>query len=480
MRASQARNLGSSFTAPGHWPGLLAPPAAGGCRMTTIIDASREVLIHSIRTSTVEYSEWSDERWSQLPDPALRGLAETVFGQREVDEAAAAQAKHEQELHDWDVRNRLTHLRVDRDARRQLDDETRPPGEPPPVRSLDDLLAEPDEETPYRIEGLALTESRILLSAPYKAGKSTVVGNLVRSLADAEPFLGHFAVNDPAQSIVIVDTELSKKTLRRWLREQNIVNTAAVRDVIALRGKVGTFNLADDRCRAQWARRFQDLGTDYLILDCLKPVLDAMGLDENNQVGEFLIPFEAMLADAGIADALVIQHMGHSGERARGSSQLLAWPDALWNLVRENPDDPASPRFFSAYGRDVDVAEGLLEYDPQTRHLRLLGQSRKVAAAEANARADLQHLVGLLVEDVLGDGDGINQRSLLDAAASKYDIGRPRVIKAIALGESEGLISHREGARRSKIYTLANPCSECARPVTAPDQTIHHECEPKT
>jgi hypothetical protein len=72
--------------------------------------------------------------------------------------------------------------------------------------------------------------------------------------------------------------------------------------------------------------------------------------------------------------------MGHSGERARGASRLRDWPDVEWRLVREKTEngdvDPAAPRYFSAYGRDVDVPESRLVFDPATRHLTLEGGSR--------------------------------------------------------------------------------------------------------
>ena len=96
--------------------------------------------------------------------------------------------------------------------------------------------------------------------------------------------------------------------------------------------------------RGQWARRLRDLGCDYLIFDCLRPVLDALGLDESHDAGRFLEPFDALMAEAGINDAAIAHHMGHAGERARGDSRLQDWPDATWRLVRLN-DEPDSPRY---------------------------------------------------------------------------------------------------------------------------------------
>src|SRR5262249_45885098 len=178
------------------------------------------------------------------------------------------------------IEHRLQWLRVNQEARRRLDEENRPTFALPPIKCLTQLLSEPDAYTAHRIEGLAPLGGRVILSAQWKAGKSTVLGNLLRSLADRDPFLGRFAVNTPAGGVVLIDNELSEDTLRRWLRAQGIVNTAAVADVVSLRGKVGAFNLLDDRCRKEWATRLRDQGCDYLALDCLRPILDALGLDE--------------------------------------------------------------------------------------------------------------------------------------------------------------------------------------------------------
>jgi AAA domain len=166
----------------------------------------------------------------------------------------------------------------------------------PPVVSLGALLAKPDTDTAYLIDELAPIGGRVLLSAQFKAGKSTVVGNLVRSLVDGDPFLGRFQVPNPVQRVVLIDNELSEATVQRWLRAQEIKNLDAVADVVTLRGKVNTFNiLDDDRTRTRWARRLSDLGADYLILDCLRPCLDALGLSEDKEAGRFLVAYDALL-----------------------------------------------------------------------------------------------------------------------------------------------------------------------------------------
>lgn len=118
------------------------------------------------------------------------------------------------------------------------------------------------------------------------------------------------------------------------------------------------------------------------MLDCLRPVLDVLGLDENRDAGKFLVAYDALLDEAGIGDSLLVQHMGHANERARGDSRLQDWPDAIWRIVRET-DEPGSPRYLSAYGRDVEVTEGRLSFNQSTRRMTYAAGSRTDAKVEA-------------------------------------------------------------------------------------------------
>ena len=88
---------------------------------------------------------------------------------------------------------------------------------------LDEFLAQPDPPVTYRIERLWPADGRVLLAAQYKAGKTTLIGNLLRTLVDGDPFLGRYPVVRPA-GVYLIDDELHPNTLRRWLREQQIAN----------------------------------------------------------------------------------------------------------------------------------------------------------------------------------------------------------------------------------------------------------------
>lgn len=318
---------------------------------------------------------------------------------------------------------------------------------PPPVQSLTQFLTVEDDEARYRVHGLLPAGGRIVLAAQYKAGKSSMVGNLVKAMADGEAFLDSFNV-EKATRIVVIDDELDERQMRRWYREQAIQNTDAVR-IVALRGRLSTFDIIDPVTRAEWAAKIA--GADVVILDCLRPILDALGLDENRDAGKFLVAFDALLAEiaalgtdeaAGPPDAVVVHHMGHGGARSRGDSRILDWPDATWTVTRENVEDPNSPRYFSALGRDVRVGESLLEWTEATRHLSIVGGGRADRGAGAT-RALMEKIVAFVTQNPNVTGRG------LELALGGNNTARRA---ALQLAVDEGYLMRLSGENRGYKY----------------------------
>lgn len=329
----------------------------------------------------------------------------------------------------------------------------------PEVVGLDDFLAIEDEDVAFRVERLWPIGGRVVLSAQYKAGKSTLVGNVVRAIADGTPLLDEF--DSFAGSVAIIDNELDERTLRRWLRDQGIVNTQAVR-LVALRGKLSTFDILDAETRAEWATQFE--GVDVIILDCLRPVLDALGLSEDKDAGKFLVAFDALLSQSAATEACVVHHMGHNGERSRGDSRILDWPDATWKLVREDADDPGSTRYFSAFGRDVEVSESRISFDPATRHLSLEGGSRKESAAA--------ELMEPLLELLEANPDGMSGRqietAMCDIGGNKFAQVRAAIKRASKLG----FTTQHDGPKRAIIHRI----TPSATSATQVQQRTSDEC----
>jgi hypothetical protein len=378
------------------------------------------------------------------------------------EEQEAADAALEAELaFNRAVSTEAERIRV-RDAahKRVTQENTDTTTEPTPQR-LDEFLAIEDDPAIYRIEGLWPVGGRVVNAAQYKAGKTTLVANVIRALADGEKFLGQFNVRQPAGTIVLFDNELDPRMMRRWLRDQGIINEDRV-VVVSLRGAISTFNLLDEECRARWAKKLRDVFASVIILDCLRPVLDAIGLSEDKEAGRFLVAFDALLAEAGASEALVTHHMGHTGERSRGDTRIRDWPDVEWTLVREKPEEGEEPdanarRYFKAYGRDVDQPESLLTYEHENRSLSMSGGSRKDTAIDA---------VVPDITDYLKATPGASGRQIELYLAPAHS--RELIRKALRRATLSGLIETEPGARNATLHYLVDP-PEIASAPSAPE-----------
>ncbi|MFF3420994.1 AAA family ATPase [Streptomyces sp. NPDC002698] len=331
-------------------------------------------------------------------------------------------------------------MRGQEEARRIIRREHRP--QIPQPKSLATFLAEPDETARYRIEGLWPSGGNVLLSAQYKAGKTTMVHNLVRSLVDGVPFLEQFDTEPVSGRVVVLDFEMPEAEARRWLRDTGIERADAVM-YMNLRGQAAAFDPTDPACRAEWAELLLSVGCDVLVVDCLAPITAALGLDEKDGLGPVLQGLTALGAEAGGAEVFLIQHMGHKNERARGDSNLLGWPDALWTVARPG-EDPAGPRYFKAFGRSVDVPEACLVYDGQSRALSLGDGGRRRRAEAGTFGNGVDRHVQELLRAGVPEGLG---RDRLKAWADSHGVALPsnngvlsQITKAVkAWQESERL-----------------------------------------
>lgn len=373
-----------------------------------------------------------------------------------IEEVTAEQITSVVDLRERKIELELEQLRIRDEARRLFAKEKSTAAALPDGIGLTELLAQPDDDIAYRIDELLPTGGRALLAAQFKAGKTTLVANLARSLVDGTPFLGRFTTT--TARVAIVDDEMDTRQLRRQLRDQGIRNTTAI-TIFSLRGRVSAFDLLDHDRRQQWIEKLR--GHDVIVIDCLRPILDALGLDESHDAGRFLIALDELLREAGISEAILVHHMGHVGERSRGDSRLLDWPDVIWKIVRDKTEDdaPEADRYFSAYGRDVDVREGKLDYTPETRSLMYVDANRK----EAAGRAALPDLIDALV----AAGDGLSGRALEHALMTRGGHSQKAVRSALKLAREEKVTYIKAGPRNAMIHYL-NPSSASVRHSALP------------
>ncbi|GAA2750214.1 AAA family ATPase [Amnibacterium kyonggiense] len=357
------------------------------------------------------------------------------------------------ERHEYLVAQRMADLQVETAARERLAAQKAGRQAVPRPLGLPDFLAEIDIDPTWAIDELLPTGGNAMLVAQYKAGKSTTVGNLMRALADGTPFLD--AYDATPGTVTLLDDELDARTLRRWLREQGIQRPELVR-VLPLRGQISTFDILDPGTRAQWADLLR--GTRTLILDCLRPALDGLGLSEDKDAGRFLTAFDALKLEAGISETVVVHHMGHGGERSRGDSRILDWPDVTMQIAREDTRDVRSRRYFSAFGRDVDIAQTVLEFDAPTRRLRLGGMTRLQARVQ-------DHVPEVLA--VLSTSEGKTQNAI-EQELRGSGIGTTAIRAALDAAHRAGHTVIVAGARGARIHSLKPTSPDLA--LTSPDE----------
>jgi hypothetical protein len=110
---------------------------------------------------------------------------------------------------------------------------------------------------------------------------------------------------------------------------------------------------------------------------------------------------DALAEAAEVKELVVVHHMGHVEERSRGASRLRDWPEVEWQLRRNKDRDGQEVdggRFFWGFGRDVDVPETELEYDPATRTLLLKpdAQGNAVDRRRARRAAELEVVIKIV------------------------------------------------------------------------------------
>ncbi len=271
--------------------------------------------------------------------------------------------------------------RIRRQARRHLENEdaTASFREPPSTFSLVEELQIPDEPVIYTVDQVMPTGANVLLTAQYKAGKTTLANHLTACLADQEKFLGTFPITAPDGRIALFNYEVDERQYRRWLRQLGIAAEPLV-SVLNLRGYrlPLTSRHVEDWIVAWLAAR--DIAVWFVDPFARAFIGSGTSENDNTEVGRFLDTLDVIKTRAGVSQLVLPTHTGRAEfeegqERARGATRLDDWADVRWMLTKDEND----VRYFSATGRDVEYPEAALVYDETTRRLRINGGSRKSA-----------------------------------------------------------------------------------------------------
>lgn len=243
----------------------------------------------------------------------------------------------------------------------------------PPVApiSMHEFINQEGAESRYLIESLALWESTVILFAQAKVGKTTLVFNLIRAIADEVPFLNAFDVSETKGKVGFLNYELTEDLCRVWAKRIPVTN--AERIVFwNLRGLNNPFRSRE--AMKEFAAQVLPLGVETLVLD---PLSGAFIGDTNNndEVKRFFLNLEEFKVLAGVKHLFVMVHAGNDATKPRGATTLRDHPDAIWSMTK----NAAGLRFFKAEGRDVSLDEGVLTFDEGSGLLTFEEGSSKTA-----------------------------------------------------------------------------------------------------
>lgn len=217
-------------------------------------------------------------------------------------------------------------------------------------------LSAPHKTDEWIWNGYLPKSGMILLSALWKAGKTTLLSHLLRALSSDGTFLGREV---KAAKVLYV----SEEGEQHWVRR---------RDTMGLRDNAG-FYLQPFKVRpvpsewrefvAQLAKDVKEYEFDLVVFDTLAKLWPVREENDAGDVDDALMPlWDVTKAGAGV---LMIHHLRKSGGSeytgSRGSGALSAFPDIVIELTRFDATDVKSrKRALRAKGRYEETPDELV------------------------------------------------------------------------------------------------------------------------
>lgn len=247
---------------------------------------------------------------------------------------------------------------------------------------------------PKHIENLIALETKLLVTAQSKAGKTVFTANMVKSLVDETPFLNAHAVSEPlGGKAVIVDAEMPTHALqslyaRLGVKEQESVVLHALRESEHRRALL---RLTDERTQALWTEHLLEVGAKAFFIDPIADVMHACDLDEDGATSWLAVQeaIDTICIDAGVGVRVLCHHSGWDNARGRGSSRQYDWPDSIVVLTRDGATgDSSVPRHVSWWGRHGEQVRSRIWLDPLDQVTLTLGAAESLADSEERKKAE--------------------------------------------------------------------------------------------
>jgi hypothetical protein len=318
--------------------------------------------------------------------------------------------------------------------------------EPPSDRSLKEMLAKERVDLPYTLADLHPTGSNALITAQFKAGKTTLMLNLARSYADGDAFLGSFGMLAGPGNIAYWNYELTEAQFIDYVEHMGVDNPDRICP-LNLRGH--RLDLFSDHVFGWAVDWLQSHNCDALIVDPYGAAAMLTDENSNSEARAFLHRLDELKAAAGIRDLWMPAHTGR-GEReegqehVRGATVVDDWADVRWTYTAQaaNGEDGRIwyPRYLRAMGRGVEISEREVHYDKEDGGLFVAAfRSRAKARAEDGALAAVRAVAA---------EPGINSTALRQAMTGDTKVKNDGLKTAL----DKGWLTAETGAKGARLH----------------------------
>lgn len=432
---------------------LLAPPSRGDGVTNDSLTKVAGYYARIYRDSRELYDYHVNE-WIAKVDPSYEDKAKTAESvwnsehSKEGERQRRVEERVEAKIIEHEAKAQFTRTLA------QLD-----PAEPFDAGSLAEILARPDT-TRFRVDGLILAEGFTTVVAARKTGKTTFNLNLADSLLTGRDFLGRFPVTPVEGRIALLNFEVAAKQVAHWA---NLVGIDPERfDIVTLRGRRNPLLHPQDR--ANLAEYLRERDVEFLFVDPLSRAFYGDNANDNTQMQRFLSDLDTFArSEVGATDVVLNVHAGWNADRSRGASATEDHPDSIIWLKPGDREKGDRSTYIEAKGRDVDVEEMQLAFDPSTYRLSLTGEGSRRLVKQAQKRSDLEPEILRLIAANPGLNSGAITIALKERGNSFQKGAENDALKAM---RAEGRIGWRRGPNNASLwYPAGHPDAVTTTPL---------------
>lgn len=395
----------------------------------------RDAIDRVFRRSALMREKWDrDDYASRTLDTAIDGLG--------ADRPSFALTGFSAEDFESAVAERLLSLRVSQEAQARLHATEFAP--PALATTFAEVLALPEPQISWTVEQLAEHGHNVLLAAQFKAGKTTLLLNLVRAMVDDVPFLGRFNCQLEGRACYL-NCELTEADAQRWIKDLQFANPERAL-LVGLRGQPNPLaSVQGQRWLVDFLKRHN---VSTLIVDTFRASYFGDSHNDNAQVARYTALLDSVKAEANVSMLVLSHHFGRKEhepgqEHGQGAVELDNWADMRWLLTLGGDS-----RFLAATGRTDGIPESRLNFDRATR--RLVLDESSFGLGREHAR---KHSAEEAILNVVRANPGVTARELRTKARGKgvSTEACDQALKALVAGRT--IVTH-PGPNNSKQHYL--------------------------